>query len=89
MPGTMIDYAILCQAIEEWKTGRPAAAAPAPRPPIPVRTNRPAETVEEVVEYSGMYETEAEAPSEPVESTVIYQLPDYDNVEAVDDEEQQ
>jgi hypothetical protein len=93
----MIDYAILVQAIEEWKAGRPAVAAPAPpRPQIPARQARPAEVEEEVVEYSGMYdageadteaEADAEAPAEPVDSTVIYQLPDYENVEVADDEQ--
>lgn len=96
----MIDYAILVQAIEEWKTGRPASAAPTPpRPQIPARQARPAEVEEEVVEYSGMYdagehgdagdvgEADTEAPAEPVDSTVIYQLPDYENVEVADDDQ--
>jgi len=90
MPGTMIDYAILCQAIEAWKAGRPAAAAPVPtrqHPPRPVRPAAPVSTPaveEEVVEYSGLYESEAAA--EPADSTVIYQLPDYENVEVSDDD---
>jgi len=82
----MIDYAILCQAIEEWKAGRPAVAAPAPpRPQIP-RPAAAAVVEEEVVEYSGLYETN-DAPAEPQESTVIYQLPDYENVEVSDDDQ--
>lgn len=91
MPG-MIDYAVLCNAIEEWKSGAPASAVPAARPAIPTPAARraaPVEEPEEVVEYSGLYESPeaAEAPAEPAESTVIYQLPDYDNVE-VNEEEQ-
>ena len=84
----MIDYAILCQAIEEWKAGRPAVAAPAPpRPQIPCLAQPAAAVVEEeVVEYSGLYETN-DAPAEPQESTVIYQLPDYENVEVSDDDQ--
>lgn len=93
MPRTMIDYAILCQAIEAWKTGRPAAAAPVPTRQHPPRPSRPAAAAptpaapveEEVVEYSGLYESDA--PAEPVESTVIYQLPDYENVEVSDDDQ--
>lgn len=80
----MIDYAILCQAIEEWKAGRPAPAAAAPlRPQASARPAAPVE--EEVVEYSGMYESDA--PAEPQDSTVIYQLPDYENVEVNDDDQ--
>lgn len=79
----MIDYAVLCQAIEEWKSGTPAAAATPPRPKFPARQAAPVE--DEVVEYSGSYDT-ADAPAEPQESTVIYQLPDYENVEVNDDE---
>jgi hypothetical protein len=43
---------------------------------------------EEAVEYSAMYETGEVAevrPEEPVESTVIYQLPDYEDGEVVED----
>lgn len=93
MPG-MIDYAILCQAIEEWKAGRPAAATPVPTRQHPPRPARPAPPTpakpapaaeEEVVEYSGLYESEA--PAEPQDSTVIYQLPDYENVDVSDDDQ--
>lgn len=89
----MIDYAILCQAIEEWKSGRPAAAAPVPSRQHPPRPARPAAAApakaapveEEVVEYSGLYESEA--PAEQQDSTVIYQLPDYENVDVSDDDQ--
>lgn len=85
----MIDYAILCQAIEEWKTGRPATAVPAARPQPPARPAIPtaaAVVEEEVVEYSGLYEAGEPAP-EVADSTVIYQLPDYENVEVNEDEQ--
>jgi hypothetical protein len=88
----MIDYAILCQAIEDWKTGRPATAVPAAaaRPQPPARPATPAAAAEaepeEVVEYSGFYEAGEPAP-EQADSTVIYQLPDYENVD-VNEEDQ-
>jgi hypothetical protein len=90
----MIEYAVLCKAIEEWKSGRPASPVAATRPAIPTRQAAPAEEPEEVVEYSGMYESgeageaveAVEAPAEPQESTVIYQLPDYENVDVNEDD---
>jgi hypothetical protein len=96
----MIDYAVLCTAIENWKAGQKPSAAP---PPAPRRAApRPVEPVqeEEPVEYSAVYDAgelaeaaeAAEAaevrPEEPVESTVIYQLPDdYSEGEVVEEEE--
>jgi hypothetical protein len=83
----MIDYAVLCTAIENWKAGqKPSAVPPAPRRPAP----RPmAVQEEEAVEYSAVYETAEFAegrPEEPVESTVIYQLPDeYSEGEVIED----
>ncbi len=89
----MIDYAVLCTAIENWKAGqKPTSAAP-PAPPRRVAPRptpaQAAEVIEEeAVEYSAMYETGEVAevrPEEPVESTVIYQLPDYEDGEVVED----
>jgi len=81
----MIDYAVLCTAIENWKAGqKPTTAAP------PRRAAQPVQQEEEAVEYSAVYdageladaadaadaEAAGEAPEAPVDSTVIYQLPD-------------
>lgn len=98
----MIDYAVLCTAIENWKAGQKPSAAPPPRRAAP----RPVEPVqeEEPVEYSAVYDagelaeaaeaaeateaTEAAEGEAPVDSTVIYQLPDeYSEGEVVEDEE--
>ncbi len=86
----MIDYAVLCTAIENWKAGqKPSSAPPPARRPAP----QPVEVVqeEEAVEYSAVYDAGelAEArPEEPVESTVIYQLPDeYGEGEVVEEDE--
>lgn len=90
----MIDYAVLCTAIENWKAGHKPSAVPPPTPrraaPQPVQRVRE----EEAVEYSAVYDAGelAEAaevrPEEPVESTVTYQLPDdYTEGEVVGDEE--
>lgn len=86
MAATMIDYATLCKAIEDWKSGRQPAAAKPPkpaRPPSRVPT-RPAVEEEEAVEYSAIYETGEPQKEEPAESTVIYQLPDYEGEAEVD-----
>lgn len=87
----MIDYAVLCTAIENWKAGQKPSSAP---PPAPRRAApQPVEAVQEdeAVEYSAVYDAGelAEArPEEPVESTVIYQLPDeYSEGEVVEDDE--
>ena len=78
MPAIMIDYATLCRAIEDWKTGQqPAAIKPPPPTPNRVKT-RPAEEEEAVVEYSAIYEIGEPAKEEVGDSTVIYQLPDYE-----------
>ena len=80
MPATMIDYATLCKAIEDWKGGRQPSAAKRPlpnRPPSRVPA-RPVVVEEEAVEFSAIYETSDAQKEEPAESTVIYQLPDYD-----------
>lgn len=88
----MIDYAVLCTAIENWKAGQKPTSAPPPTPPrrVAPRPAQAAEVVveEEAVEYSAVYETSEPAevrPEEPVESTVIYQLPDYEDGEVVED----
>jgi hypothetical protein len=87
----VIDYATLCTAIDNWKAGQQPSAVP---PPAPRRVSAPPVEEDEAVEYSAVYETGdvAEArPEEPVESTVIYQLPEYEDgeepVEAEDDGE--
>lgn len=91
MPAIMIDYATLCRAIEDWKAGQKPAAI---KPPTPNRVpTRPVEEEEAVVEYSAMYEIGEPAKEEVGDSTVIYQLPDYEGegdadgeVELADDE---
>ncbi len=70
----MIDYATLCRAIEDWKAGQQPAAIKTPSR-VPTR---PAEDDEGVVEYSAMYEIGEPAKEEVGDSTVIYQLPDYE-----------
>lgn len=67
MPPTMIDYAVLCQAIADWKAGRAPTSHSAP------------ETYDAVEEYDEVQEEEA-APEETTEEhTMIYQLPVLDD----------
>ena len=81
MAPTMIDYAILCRAIDDWKAGRqPSAVTPAAPQRI---ATRPAEDEEAVVEYSAMYDTSVAAPEgEAPDSTVLYAMPEDGEVEA-------
>ena len=75
----MIDYATLCRAIEDWKSGRqPSAVTPAP----PRRIAAPAHQEEEAVEYSAVYDT-SDLPAEQAapDSTVVYQLSEYEEAE--------
>jgi len=75
MPSIMIDYATLCRAIEDWKAGQKPAAI---KPPIPNRVPTRAVEEEEAVEYSALYEIGEPAKEEAGDSTVIYQLPDFE-----------
>jgi hypothetical protein len=75
MPSIMIDYATLCRAIEDWKAGQKPAAI---KPPIPTRVPTRAVEEEEAVEYSALYEIGEPAKEEAGDSTVIYQLPDFE-----------
>ncbi len=78
MPAIMIDYATLCRAIEDWKAGQKPAAI---KPPTPTRVPTRAVEEEEAVEYSALYEIGEPAKEEAGDSTVIYQLPDFAEVE--------
>lgn len=78
MPAIMIDYATLCRAIEDWKAGQKPAAI---KPPTPTRVPTRAVEEEEAVEYSAVYEIGEPAKEEAGDSTVIYQLPDFAEVE--------
>ncbi len=80
MAAIMIDYATLCRAIEDWKSGRqPSAVTPA----APRRIAAPAQEVEEeAVEYSAVYDTNDAPPEQAPDSTVVYQLSDYEEAEA-------
>lgn len=86
MSAIMIDYATLCRAIEDWKAGQKPAAI---RPPTPTRVpTRPVED-EEAVEYSAVYDLGEPAKEEAGDSTVIYQLPDFEGdaeVEVTDED---
>ena len=88
MSTIMIDYATLCRAIEVWKAGQKPAAI---RPPTPTRVPTRAVEEDEAVEYSAVYELNEPEPAkeEAGDSTVIYQLPDFEGdaeVEATDDD---
>ena len=61
MLATMIDYAVLCQAIADWRAGRAPTAQVVP------------EAIDAVEEYDEVAEEVAEEASE--EHTMIYQLP--------------
>ena len=61
MTSPMIDYAVLCQAIADWRAGHAPAPAQYADP-------TPAESADEYEEY-----VEEETPQE--EHTVIYNLP--------------
>ncbi len=78
MAATMIDYAILCRAIDDWKAGRQPSAVPAAPQRI---ATRPAEEEEAVVEYSAMYDTNEPAAAVVPDSTQIYQMPEYEDGE--------
>lgn len=62
MTTPMIDYAVLCQAIADWRAGH------APAPAHYAADVAPAESADEYEEY-----VEEEPPAE--EHTVIYNLP--------------
>jgi len=86
MPSIMIDYATLCRAIEDWKAGQKPAAI---KPPTPTRVPTRVVEEEEAVEYSAVYEI-GEPAKEVGDSTVIYQLPDFEgdaDVEVSDEEQ--
>ncbi|WP_143140097.1 hypothetical protein [Nannocystis exedens] len=89
----MIDYAVLCRAIEDWKAGN--------APNIPVSSPVPVATETAVDSYEGV-EAEAEADEEIVDTdvdagegegevgagegqqqdrTIVYQLPEIDEEE--------
>ena len=79
MAAIMIDYATLCRAIEDWKSGRQPSAVP---PATPRRVAAPAREVEEeAVEYSAVYDTSDAPPEQAPDSTVVYQLSDYEEAE--------
>lgn len=71
--GAMIDYAVLCRAIEDWKSGhapRAATSRPPPRPsrpaaPQPVEALEVADAVEDIQEQQA-----------PEDRTIIYQMPE-------------
>jgi hypothetical protein len=69
----MIDYAVLCRAIEDWKAGhapRVTASRPPPRPSRPVAAPVDAEPeVEEPVE-------EIAEQQAPEDRTIIYAMPE-------------
>jgi len=83
MPAIMIEYATLCRAIEDWKAGQQPAAI---KPPTPKRVPTRAVEEEEAVEYSAIYEIDAPAKEEAGDSTVIYQLPEFEGVGDADAE---
>ena len=71
----MIDYAVLCRAIEDWKAGH-APRIPASRPPP--RPSRPVSAPVEA-EADAEPETEVEEIAEqqaPEDRTIIYALPE-------------
>ncbi|HEY0138849.1 MAG TPA: hypothetical protein VGB85_32410 [Nannocystis sp.] len=94
MAAIMIDYATLCRAIEDWKSGRqPSAVTPA----APRRIAAPAQEDEEAVEYSAVYDTNDLPAEQPgPDPTGVYQLSEYegdvdadvdaDEVDVTDDE---
>ena len=95
MAAIMIDYATLCRAIEDWKSGvQPSAVAPAAprRIAAPAQEQEPEE--EEAVEYSAVYDTNDMPAEQPgPDPTVVYQLSEYeegevdaDEVDVTDDE---
>lgn len=80
----MIDYAVLCRAIEDWKAGHaPRVSVTPSRPPPPRPSSPSAETV--VEGYEAVEESVEEAVDEAVEPvheqapedrTIIYQMPE-------------
>lgn len=65
----MIDYAVLCRAIEDWKSGHAPRTTPPPRPPArPSRAPAP-----KPVEAAPAELPEQQAPED---RTMIFQLPD-------------
>ncbi len=88
----MIDYATLCQAIEDWKAGHQPAAirSPPPRPAAPAApvhyADADAEPEPEAEEYAADDEPR---PEDVADSTVIYQLPEFvENDDMVVDEDE-
>jgi hypothetical protein len=76
----MIDYATLCKAIDDWKAGhQPSGVIPAAPKRVPTR---PSDEEEGVVEYSAAYDIGEARPEEVPDSTVIYQMSEYDEAEA-------
>lgn len=69
----MIDYAVLCRAIEDWKGGQPPRAN---RPPPP-RPSRPAAPQPvEALEAEAEAEEEIQEQQAPEDRTIIYQMPE-------------
>lgn len=69
---TMIDYAVLCRAIEDWKGGQaPRATQGRPPPPRPSRPAAPQPV--EALEADGEEIQEQQAPED---RTIIYQMPE-------------
>ena len=64
MTAIMIDYAVLCQAIADWRAGRAPTAQVAP------------ESIDAVEDYDEVQEVAEEASEE---HTMIYQLPVIDD----------
>ncbi len=66
----MIDYAVLCRAIEDWKGGQ-APRASRPPPPRPSRPAAPQPV--EALEAEG---EEIQEQQSPEDRTIIYQMPE-------------
>ena len=68
----MIDYAVLCRAIEDWKSGHaPRATQGRPPPPRPSRPAAPQPV--EAIEADSEEIQEQQAPED---RTIIYQMPE-------------
>ncbi|MCA9637839.1 MAG: hypothetical protein KC420_17550 [Myxococcales bacterium] len=74
----MIDYALLCQAIADWKAGRAPSVVPPPAP----RQHQHSQPQHYEADDDDVEEYE-EVGEEVVEQTVIYQLP----IEPVEDDD--
>lgn len=72
----MIDYAVLCRAIDDWKAGHAPRSAPPARPPArPSRPPKPAAAAPPAPAPA----PEIAEQQAPEDRTIIYQLPDIED----------